>query len=52
MDLHRVVVTANERIMPETHVIDLASPVLGQAVSGQFVHIRCSRSGIRCCAAR
>jgi dihydroorotate dehydrogenase electron transfer subunit len=43
MDLHRVIVTANETIMPDTHVIDLASPILGQASKpGQFVHIRCT----------
>ena len=43
MDLHRVVVTANDEIMPQTHVIDVASPVLGRASKpGQFVHIRCS----------
>jgi dihydroorotate dehydrogenase electron transfer subunit len=43
MDLHRVTVTANDEIMPQTHVIDVSSPVLGQASKpGQFVHIRCS----------
>src|SRR3954452_16665005 len=43
MDLHKVVVTANEEIMLETHVIDVASPLLGQSSKpGQFVHIRCS----------
>jgi dihydroorotate dehydrogenase electron transfer subunit len=42
MDLHRVTVTGNGEIMPNTHVIDLASPVLGQSSKpGQFVHIRC-----------
>jgi dihydroorotate dehydrogenase electron transfer subunit len=45
MDLHRVTVTGNELIMPGTHVIDLASPELGQSSKpGQFVHIRCSPS--------
>jgi len=43
MDLHKVVVTANDEIMPDTHVIDVASPLLGQSSkAGQFVHIRCS----------
>ena len=43
MDLHRVVVTGNDEIMPQTHVIDVASPLLGQSSKpGQFVHIRCS----------
>jgi dihydroorotate dehydrogenase electron transfer subunit len=43
MDLHKAVVTGNEEIMPETHVIDVASPLLGQSAKpGQFVHIRCS----------
>jgi dihydroorotate dehydrogenase electron transfer subunit len=43
MDLHRVTVTANEEIMPETHVIDVASPLLGKSSKpGQFVHIRCA----------
>ena len=43
MDLYRTTVTANATIMPATHVIDLASPSLGQASRpGQFVHIRCS----------
>jgi len=43
MDLHRVTVTANEEIMPQTHVIDVASPLLGKSSKpGQFVHIRCS----------
>src|SRR5215212_2285538 len=43
MDLHKVVVTANDKIMPETHVIEVASPLLGQSSkAGQFVHIRCS----------
>src|SRR5215203_5955230 len=42
MDLHRVTVTANDEVMPDTHIIDVASPVLGQASKpGQFVHIRC-----------
>lgn len=42
MDLHRALVTANERIMPETHVLELASSALGKSSKpGQFVHIRC-----------
>ena len=45
MDLHRVVVTGNDEIMPETHVIDLSSPILGQSAKpGQFVHIRCNEN--------
>lgn len=42
MDLHLATVTANERIMPQTHVLDLASPGLAKSARpGQFVHIRC-----------
>jgi dihydroorotate dehydrogenase electron transfer subunit len=42
MDLHRVTVTGNDEIMPNTHVIDLESQALGQSSRpGQFVHIRC-----------
>ena len=36
------VVTANDEIMPETHVIDAGEPAPGQSSKpGQFVHIRC-----------
>jgi dihydroorotate dehydrogenase electron transfer subunit len=45
MRLVRARVTANETIMPGTHVLDLASPALaGSAAPGQFVHIRCGPS--------
>ena len=45
MDLVRAEVTANQEIMPRTHVLTLASPELGRsAAPGQFVHIRCGPS--------
>jgi len=45
MDLVQARVTANETIMPDTHVIELESPQLGRASQpGQFVHIRCGPS--------
>jgi dihydroorotate dehydrogenase electron transfer subunit len=37
-------VLSNELIMPETHVIRLASDHLATARAGQFVHIRCGPS--------
>ena len=41
MRLDQVRVAANEIIMPDTHVITLDSPRLGQAsVPGQFLHLR------------
>jgi len=41
MDLYKVTITANETIMPGTHVLDLDSPALGKSSRpGQFVHIR------------
>jgi dihydroorotate dehydrogenase electron transfer subunit len=45
MDLLKATVTANETIMPGTHVIDLDSPALGKSSQpGQFVHVRCGPS--------
>jgi dihydroorotate dehydrogenase electron transfer subunit len=42
MELVRATVLANEPIMPQTHVIELACPTLARAAQpGQFVHIRC-----------
>ncbi len=45
MDLLKATVTANETIMPGTHVIDLDSLALGRSSQpGQFVHVRCGPS--------
>jgi dihydroorotate dehydrogenase electron transfer subunit len=45
MELLTATVTANETIMPGTHVIDLDSAALGKSAQpGQFVHIRCGPS--------
>src|SRR6266540_3709269 len=42
MELVRATVLANEPIMPNTHVLELACPTLARAAQpGQFVHIRC-----------
>ena len=45
MDLVQARVVSNDLIMPETHVLELASPELGRSAQpGQFVHIRCGPS--------
>jgi dihydroorotate dehydrogenase electron transfer subunit len=42
MELVKATVTANETIIPNTHVVDVACPSLARAAQpGQFVHIRC-----------